>query len=384
MAAATMADQHPEIFIGDLPTGTTALEIQQALAKFDIEVDSCRIKQGRSFGFARLCGVDDLEKALAFRDLIEIKGEEVTINRSTSQSSNVAMSDPTNLAVLPLESFSIGLFAETENKFLERWNETATPESSMEAKFTVNFQKSLMHICFQPSSPHIAKYDYWYKIRLHFRDLLQVVEVPQGLVRLNDQRSFGLILRFKCAPELLRRDCVLGEFSDALVWVRGDIEEEIDWRRTTESFCDGPMVLGRYFDYLLVIGTDCFVDKSKLIDQLLQRSDWGRGMDQYYFLYQGVGLVTRALRLTSTDQERQAWASLVPFSIQFLLEKMVGEGLVYHELLDHEFFSIIIDEARHDGGTRRVRRALEHIRDCNPGIALGEPHPRFAIRHVAR
>ena len=64
---------HPEIFIGGVPFGTTAKELQHELDSFAIKVDTCVIKNGSGgcdFAFARLCSATDLRWALDCSDLI--------------------------------------------------------------------------------------------------------------------------------------------------------------------------------------------------------------------------------------------------------------------------------------------------------------------------
>ena len=179
-----------------------------------------------------------------------------------------------------------------------------------------------MHVCFRPRPGSTWLDDVHYKIRLHFRDLLQLIEVPPGRVRAGDPQSFGLIFRFHCPPEVFRLHHFEKKDSQRRVWVRGDVEEEPerDWKRTTRfSFCTDPLILGRYFDFLLVVRNDDNGARSrraqKLIDDLLHRSDWGHGEADYWATYKGRGPVAKELiQPACTEEQRRLWARSLPFS----------------------------------------------------------------------
>ena len=58
---------------------------------------------------------------------------------------------------------------------------------------------------------------------------------------------------------------------------------------------------------------------------------------------------------------------------------MVGEGLVYHELLDRDFFSVLTRETGREGGVLRARRALEHLRLQYKTLERPSEELRFAL-----
>ena len=209
-------------------------------------------------------------------------------------------------------------------------------------KLTFNTLRRQLHICFATSL-------YEFQIKYQSRDLLSVVDIPPGHVTPGSPSS-ALVFAFQCAPQVFKQDLATGTEQTPYIWVRGDIEEERDWRRTTGTFTENEGLLGDYFHYMIVIphGRNHLADKDQLVKLL--REETGA---VFYSSTQQQAVTT--LHPATTEARFQELSKKLTFRLNFLIKRMIGNGLLYRERLDEEFFSLL--QSR---GEWKSFRALRH------------------------
>ena len=88
------------------------------------QVVQCRVKKPRDrkpYAFVRVESASDVQTAL--RTTVYLGSNCLTINQSRSSVSNAAISREEDVCIVPnLESFSLGIYLDGTEKFLERWS----------------------------------------------------------------------------------------------------------------------------------------------------------------------------------------------------------------------------------------------------------------------
>ena len=386
-ASAQASQKHPEITISGLdPDTATAPQLQRLLAARGIQAASIRVNKGGEEGqtparceaLVRLSSQEDLKKALEKNALaFFLGGRKLQVDRSTNlRSQNMTVSDPDCLSSMAIKACWLGVYLPDRNVFLQRCC-LPLSESRPPGKLTVNSQRGVVHLCFscqRRDGAHIQDY----KVRFHIRDLVQVIEVPHGQV-VRDRphaQDAGFVFRFQCAPEVYQQMRQQTEKKQRYIWVRGDMDEEVHGPRTTAPFFRplsqtwGPNrdAAGQYFDYLVVPTQAGHRRGSELVTRLLKCPEWGQGQAEGMFLvrFTATRPIAKKLFPASKADDRRRLEEKVPFPVLFQLEKMVGERLVFKELLSKEFYRLLaVDEGSDDDRAAeelRICRALEHFR----------------------
>ena len=320
-----------EAYVGNIPYGASASQLQEYFAGYGIEVAAVelKLKKGSStragFGFVQVPSAEALEKMIGLNGhLFQLRRLQIQKSR---RSSNAALSQPQNVETFEGCSITLGVHQPESRRYLERWSTVEDLDVS-NVKVTFNFQKEYSHLCFE-----YQQHEYMLKFSLRDIDAAYT------------WGRYGVVLRFRCAPLIFRQNVSVGSILSDCRWVRGDVEEGRDWRRTVDLVTFGEL-LGKYFDYKLNLPT---ADAVQILTKRL-REDVG------YDVVSLDSLVSCPLVTQLTEQRAEQLSRDVPFDILFQLECLVSNGQLFKETLTPEFYSIL-----REFPPSRCHRALEHI-----------------------
>lgn len=390
-AAPPLDKTQPELWIGSLAAGTRPKELQQELSNCGVDVLRCQIKKPKSrrpFAYVRVATQDDLRIALAAgaKSSLRVRGRALRVDKS-NRSQNLFITYPTELEILELQTFSIGAFLLRKEAFLQRWCSTELAGMQGSVKCTMNFEKEEVHLCFMTVSHE-------YKVQFYFKDMQFFLYFDRQTAAKNSTSPsppYGLVLGFQNAPLVFRKDrgaseaeqllraqmmetgdcggsfydMLLSDFEDddEYLWAAGDLESERDWRRTTGTFTRDSTLQGQYFHYLLT------PKSSRDLNQIMARL---RTQYDAYELHPDSVVVMPNKALTHlAKKDYSVHAKRQPFRLMFLIERMVGEGLLYREMLTEVFFDMLRTETAY--------RALRHYQNtyCNDlymyGVVMEDP-----------
>ncbi|XP_065174450.1 uncharacterized protein LOC135804496 [Sycon ciliatum] len=398
LGSTTSGDRtQPELVIRNLPRRTKSKSLKSEMERHGVKVLRCQIKKPKSkrpYAFVRVASRADCDRALGLNCSMMLGDRLLKVDKSVRGGQKV-ITEPIDLEIHRLQSFSIGVFFLKQSMFLQRWSSLDGNTSiSGDIKCTVNFRKGEIHLCFM-TDEHEYKVQFFFKDMQYFLDL-RVDDLPSDAAAASSRcASHGLVLAFWNAPLVFRKDRDIprrqtaasdlatrlimenafgfldgdeeddddddsfglhstvmehsfleflnmlefdaddGEdmYHEDYFFLAGDVEEERDWRRTTGMFTQDPNIQGQYFHYLLT--PQC----EEEFDAIIKR------MRKNYDGYEHYDELARIRRLNSIDLlSRSQYATLarrVPFQLMFLVEVMVSDGLLYRELMSELFFELL-------------------------------------------
>ena len=233
-------------------------------------------------------------------------------------------------------------------------------------KFTLNLLQEQMHIC-------LATAAHSYKLLYSLDDLSYVADIPARCFP-GQSTDSALVFVFNCAPRIFRQDRVAGIEEGECLWVRGDIENERDWRRTTANFTGQEGILGQYFHYMIRIPGELREKKRRLVRAI----EDNRG-DECVDVFDVLPCSVEPLLPALTPARRCTLCKGLSFRILFLMERLVADGLLYHELLNERFFSLLNRNKKNV-----AYRALRHFEQKRQTLENPAADLEKALRLVER
>eukprot|EP00117_Sycon_ciliatum_P016394 scpid95346/ scgid15841/ len=227
LGSTTSGDRtQPELVIRNLPRRTKSKSLKSEMERHGVKVLRCQIKKPKSkrpYAFVRVASRADCDRALRCKLSMMLGGRLLTVAKSVRGGQRV-ITEPIDLEIHQLQSFSIGVFFLKQSMFLQRWSSLDGNNSiAGDIKCTVNFRKGEIHLCFMTD-------EYEYKVQFFFKDMqyfldLRAGNLPSDVATASSRcASHGLVLAFLNAPLVFRKDRDDGdneEYDD-------DDEEEYD------------------------------------------------------------------------------------------------------------------------------------------------------------
>ncbi|XP_065174448.1 uncharacterized protein LOC135804495 [Sycon ciliatum] len=198
----------PELFIGNLPRRTKSQVLKSEIERHGVHVLRCQIRKPRSkrpYAFVRVASRADCDRALRCKLSMMLGGRLLTVAKSVRGGQRV-ITEPIDLEIHQLQSFSIGVFFLKQSMFLQRWSSLDGNNSiAGDIKCTVNFRKGEIHLCFM-TDEHEYKVQFFFKDMQYFLDL-RAGNLPSDVATASSRCvSHGLVLAFLNAPLVFRKD----------------------------------------------------------------------------------------------------------------------------------------------------------------------------------
>ena len=372
-AAAALPDlsataSQPELHIGNLPRGTKAKAVVDALQSqsgFTLQVLNCSVKHnsrsGKSYAFARVESTSVMQQIIQVSNVglgIRINGRKLYVNPS-NKSRPIYLTPPEQISTVSVQSFSLGVFMERRNTFFHRWS--SSPEYKA-VKCTMNLDDNTISLQISSDAFH-------YMLKFSLWDLHNYVVIAD---RSGTAQQLALCFNlaaevYRIPQERLTNDLeAKEELSNDMEYVFDDAQSPF-WERTLDTFTTDGDVLGQYFHVLL--------DGSgrphlrRFVRELQNK------YEDLEFVTQGVNVMLLPITLSRLryDQIALNYSNRHRFRELFQLEVLVTQGLIYREMLSSEFFQALeqgraLEALRHYSAEWKV---MEYpLADLRDGIAL--------------
>ncbi|XP_065181137.1 uncharacterized protein LOC135811819 [Sycon ciliatum] len=375
MAAATAAvadasatANHHELHIGNLPKGTEAKAVVDALQSqsgFTFQVLTCSVKHnsrsGKSYALASVESKSILQKIVRVSNVgpgIRIDSRKLQVNPS-NRSGPVCHTRPEQISTVSVKSFSLGVFMERRNTFFHRWS--SSPEYKA-VKCTMNLDDNTISLQISSDAFH-------YMLKFSIWDLDSYVVMAD---------SYGtaqkLALCFNLAAEVYRIPQAKNtgdleaeeESSNDMEYVFDDAQSPA-WERTLDTFTTCSDVLGQYFHVLLDGSGRPHL--TRFVCELQNK------YEDLEFITQGFNVMPLPITLSRRRYDQIALKYNHRFQELFQLEVLVAQGLIYREMLSAEFFRALAQDRAYQALRHYMlsgeRKVMEYpLADLRDGIAL--------------